>query len=250
MFLEPRYFDFLSWKANDQHPPHDVQLGEHLIADVYEQLRASDYWDKALLVILHDEHGGLYNHVLPPATVSPDGLNHQGFDFTRLGLRVPAVLVSPYITKNTVESTTLYDHTSLLATVKDIFSLPRFLTKRDAQAATFTALLNNPMRADADTPRTLSRPGDPIASGFHDTPGAATMTADKVVGQLNAGQKSIAALSEFQNSLVGLANTLDVQDSPRMRVLRLARSIDHEHDAAVLVREVATQFVEAASRAL
>jgi phospholipase C len=249
-FLEPRYFDFLSWKANDQHPPHDVQLGEQLIADVYEQLRASDYWDKALLVILHDEHGGIYDHVLPPATVSPDGLNHQGFDFTRLGLRVPAVLVSPYIVKGTVESTTVYDHTSLLATVKDIFSLPRFLTKRDAQAATFTKLVDNPMRADADTPRTLSRPGDPVAGAFHAIAGAATMTAEKVVEQLGTGQKSVQALSEFQASLVGLANTLDVQDSARMRVLRLARSIDDEHDAAVHVREVTTQFVESALRAL
>ena len=53
-------------------------------------------------------------------------------------------------------------------------------------------------------------------------------------------------LSEFQTSLVGLANTLDVHDSPRMRVLRLAHSIVDEHDAAVHVREVATQFVESA----
>ena len=245
-FLEPRYFNFLSWKANDQHPPHDVQLGEHLIADVYEQLRASDYWNKALLVILYDEHGGIYDHVLPPAAVSPDGLNNQGFAFDRLGLRVPAVLVSPYIKRNTVESTTVFDHTSLLATVKELFDLPSFLTKRDAQAATFTRLLDNPVRADADTPRTLPRPGDPVATAFHQVPGAATMTGDKVAEQLGSGQASTANLSEFQTSLVGLANTLDVQDSPRMRVLRLAHSIVDEHDAAVHVREVATQFVESA----
>jgi phospholipase C len=242
-FLEPRYFNFLSWKANDQHPPHDVQLGEHLIADVYEQLRASRYWEKSLLVILYDEHGGIYDHMRPPAAVSPDGLSQQGFTFTRLGLRVPAVLVSPYIKQNTVDSTTVYDHTSLLATVKDIFALPRFLTERDKHAATFTHLLDNAIRADTTT--ILTRPPHPEATLFHDVPGAATMTADHVVEQLADGQASTdEGLSEFQDSLVALANTLDVRESPRLRVLRLARVINTEHDAAVHVREVATKFVE------
>jgi phospholipase C len=197
-----------------------------------------------LLVILYDEHGGTYDHVLPPATVSPDGLNHQGFDFTRLGLRVPAVLVSPHIRKQTVESTTVYDHTSLLATVKDIFNLSGFLTKRDAQASTFTHLLDNPMRPDADMPRTLSRPDHPEATPFHEVAGAAAMTADRVVEQLNAGLASSQILSEFQDSLVGVANGLDIPESPRQLVLRLARAIDDEHDAAVHVRDVATKFVE------
>ena len=49
-FIEPRYFDFLRWKANDKHPPHDVRLGEHLIADVYESLRRSPAWDSTLFI--------------------------------------------------------------------------------------------------------------------------------------------------------------------------------------------------------
>ena len=53
-FIEPRYFDFLRWKANDQHPPHDVRWGEHFIADVYESLRRSSLWDSSLLFVLHD----------------------------------------------------------------------------------------------------------------------------------------------------------------------------------------------------
>ena len=43
-FIEPRYFNFFKRKANDQHPPHDVRLGEHLIADVYEALRNGPQW--------------------------------------------------------------------------------------------------------------------------------------------------------------------------------------------------------------
>lgn len=250
-FLEPRYFDFLSWKANDQHPPHDVQLGEHLIADVYEQLRASSYWAKSLFVLLYDEHGGIYDHVLPPPTVNPDPTNQQvsldpPFDFTRLGLRVPAVIVSPFI-KTPAPGTigvdsTVYDHSSLLATVRELFNLSKPLTNRDAHAATFTHLLvNDPARP---APTTLQRPPDPLGNQFHSDPGAATMTADKVVAQKEAGMASPDPLSEFQESIVAIANKLDVPESAKMRVLRLARAIDDEHDAAVHVREIATKFVE------
>jgi phospholipase C len=243
-FIEPRYFNFLAWKANDQHPPHDVQLGEHLIADVYEQLRQSKYWGQLLFVVLHDEHGGIYDHVAPPAAVNPDGLVsiNPPFDFTRLGLRVPAIIVSPYVRKGAVDSTTVYDHTSLLATVRDLFGLPRSLTKRDAAAATLASLLDNPRRDDS--PAVLARPPHPEATAFHEVAGAAAMTGDRVRDQMDAGERSDEDLNEFQESLVSLASRLDVPESPRMRVLRMARAIDDEHDAAVYVREVATKFVE------
>jgi len=243
-FLEPRYFNFLSWQANDQHPPHDMQLGEHLIADVYEQLSQSSYWNKSLLVILHDEHGGIYDHELPPPAVNPDGKVSidPPFAFDRLGVRVPAVLVSPLIAKSTVDST-LYDHTSLLATVRELFNLPDALTERDRRANTFTALLDNAVRMDKPA---VTRPGDqPEATEFHEVKGAAAMTADRVLDQLGTHPSGVGQdLSEFQDSLVDLANQLDVPESPRLRVLRLARQIDDEHDAAVHVREVAAKFVE------
>lgn len=71
------------------------------------------------------------------------------------------------------------------------------------------------------------------------------MTADRVLDQLDTNPSGIRQdLSEFQDSLVDLANQLNVSESPRLRVLRLARQIDDEHDAAVHVREVAAKFVE------
>lgn len=260
VFLEPRYFDFLQWKANDQHPPHDVSLGEHLIADIYEQLRASDYWAKALFVVLYDEHGGIYDHVRPPEDVpNPDGgiSTDPPFDFTRLGLRVPALLVSPFLPAGAIDDA-IYDHTSLLATVKDIFKLPSFLTERDRFAQTFTNRFLKSPRTDA--PLTLERPagarppapaqqpGDPAAVMFHEEPAAARMTAGRVralaAAQTDPWVEPPPQLSEFQQSLVDFSHTLDTGDSPRLRVLRLARRIDDEHDAAVHVRETAARFVE------
>src|SRR5262249_33411553 len=80
--------------------------------DVYNAIRGNnDLWNQTLLVILFDEHGGFYDHVPPPAAIPPDG-HQEEYTFERLGVRVPAVLVSPWVGKR-VEKT-LFDHTSLL----------------------------------------------------------------------------------------------------------------------------------------
>jgi phospholipase C len=99
-FLEP------SWSStgNSQHPNYNVALGEQLIHDVYEAVRGGPGWAQTLLVITYDEHGGCYDHVAPPSgAIPPDhDAGEFGFDFTRFGLRVPAVLVSPLIAPGTV----------------------------------------------------------------------------------------------------------------------------------------------------
>jgi hypothetical protein len=79
----------------------------------------------------------------------------DGFRFDRLGVRVPAVLVSPWVGRGKVAHAT-FDHTSLLATVKKIFGLPDFLTRRDAAANTFEDQLLTEARKTEDTPATLS----------------------------------------------------------------------------------------------
>ena len=241
-FIEPRYFDFFGKKANDQHPPHDVSLGELLIAEVYEALRHSPLWDQSLLLILSDEHGGLYDHQPPLSAVNPDGQNatEPVFQFDRLGLRVPAVLVSPYIPQGTIDHQD-YDHTSVLATVKKAFNLPNFLTQRDAKAHTFEQNLS----LDAprsNTPATLPRPGDAVTIALHRTLARLPVTTDTIAVVMEAGAPSRAPLTAYQQSLVTLANRLKMRESPRLASLRTARLIEQEHDAAVQVREAAARF--------
>jgi len=241
-FIEPRYFDFFGKQANDQHPPHDVSLGELLIAEVYEALRNSPLWHQSLLVILSDEHGGLYDHMPPPSAVNPDGKHATDpvFQFDRLGLRVPAILVSPYIPPGTIDHQ-VYDHTSVLATVKKAFNLPNFLTQRDANAQTFeqNLSLEAPRR---DTPVTLPRPGDALTMARHRTLARLPVTTDTVTVVMEAGTPSRAPLTEYQQSLVTLANSLKIRESPRLAALRTTRLIEQEHDAAVQVREAAARF--------
>jgi phospholipase C len=165
-FIIPRFLNTPQAMANSMHAPEDVRHGDNLIADVYEALRANDaLWRKSALIVLFDEHGGFYDHVAPPAAVNPDGINSPApgdkasfappFAFDRLGLRVPVVIASPWVPKGRVDST-LFQHTSIAATLKEIFGLPKFLTKRDAAANSFTRLFSlGAPRADA--PMTLDR---------------------------------------------------------------------------------------------
>lgn len=135
VFLEP------SWGAsgNSQHPNYSVALGEQLIFDMYTALRSGPGWNQTLLILTYDEHGGCYDHVAPPTgAVPPDALAGEfGFDFTRLGPRVPAVLVSPWIAPGTVfrapAGSAPLEHTAILKTIEKRWGLAP-LTARDAAA--------------------------------------------------------------------------------------------------------------------
>jgi len=86
--------------SNDQHPDHDVSLGEQLYKDIYESLRASPQWNETLFVLTYDEHGGFYDHVKTPLNVPPPDNSKSypdKFAFDRLGVRIPTILVSPWI---------------------------------------------------------------------------------------------------------------------------------------------------------
>jgi len=127
-FIEPQYFGVAE---NDDHPPHNVMKAEKLIADVYNALRSNPaLWEQCLLVVLYDEHGGFYDHVGPPATIPPDAKTAV-WPFNQLGVRVPAILVSPHCDRR-IEHTQ-FDHTSLLKYLQEKWSLGS-LGERTAQA--------------------------------------------------------------------------------------------------------------------
>lgn len=137
--------------GTSMHALDDVRRGERLIKETYEAIRNSPHWEKSLLVIVFDEHGGFYDHVPPPEATPPGdvevaGNNRNGFKFDRLGVRVPAIVISPLIKKGTLDGTQ-YDHTSVLATVERAFGLPN-LTERDKNANDLLHLLQ------LETPRT------------------------------------------------------------------------------------------------
>ncbi|HEX9033199.1 MAG TPA: alkaline phosphatase family protein [Streptosporangiaceae bacterium] len=189
-FLEPAW----SSTGNSQHPNYDVALGEQLIHDVYETVRSGPGWPQTLLVITYDEHGGCYDHVPPPwgATPPDNSAGEFGFDFTRFGVRVPAVLVSPLIAPGTVyrvpDGCTPLDHTSILKTVQQRWGLPA-LTARDAAAPGFGDVLT---LASARTDDVLA--GVTVPTSGAPSPSAAEpshlqqVQADLISRQYPAGQ--------------------------------------------------------------
>ncbi|WP_233889041.1 alkaline phosphatase family protein [Paraburkholderia flagellata] len=184
-FIEPRFL----LDPNDQHPPHDVYAGESFLYDIWNAVSTSPAWPETLLVITYDEHGGTYDHVLPPANaVAPDAASNPGdqnFAFDSFGVRVPAVVVSPYIAPGTVfrsTNATPYDHTSILATLRDwldIAPADMLASQRVAAAPTLAPLLT------LDTPRAdLPAITAPPASGF---------IATSLARPLNDLQKSLVS---------------------------------------------------------
>jgi phospholipase C len=137
-FIEPRYFPdtLLGAIPNDEHPPHNVAYGEQLIASVYNAVRGGPGWPNTLLIVTYDEHGGCYDHVIPPPATPPGGPYPDGFRFDYFGARVPAVIVSPYLGPQSIVRPTgpvPFDHTSIIATLRSLFGLGT-LTNRDAAA--------------------------------------------------------------------------------------------------------------------
>jgi phospholipase C len=163
--------------ANSQHAPEDVRFGEHLIADVYDALAANtELWNQSVLIVTYDEHGGFYDHVIPGAAPNPDRQNspnpddHASFSvpafaFDRLGLRVPAVIASPWISKGADENRAL-QHTSVIRTVTEMFGLNELvaldgeLNDRSRSAASFADLFTrlDAPRPPGDMPAALDRP--------------------------------------------------------------------------------------------
>ena len=153
VWIEPKYgadkFDITGpgnfTCGNSMHPLDDVTRGEKLIKKVYEVIRNSPHWEKSLLIVTFDEHGGFYDHVAPTPATPPgdtftqDYIQHQ-FRFDRYGVRVPTLVISPLIRKGVIDKTE-YDHTSTLATIEKLFGMAS-LTERDRVANDFRHLLS------------------------------------------------------------------------------------------------------------
>ena len=162
IFIEPSYDVLNDYRdGTSEHPLGDVTRGEALIKATYEAIRNSAFWGKSVLILTWDEHGGFFDHAIPPLAPAPGDTdasskyNQYGFTFQQYGARVPAVIISPLIPKNRIDHR-LYDHASIPATVEALFGLPS-LTARDAAANRLDTLftLSTPR---TDCPQTLPKP--------------------------------------------------------------------------------------------
>ena len=144
-FIDPAMH---SAPENDDHPPFaDMLSGQVFIKRIYDALRSNQsLWLKTLLIITYDEHGGFYDHVIPPvadALSMPGATGQFKADMTiPYGLRVPAFVVSPWAPAGKGPDVTV-DHCSILKTILARFcgAEKPFLSDRVNTSLTFESFL-------------------------------------------------------------------------------------------------------------
>jgi len=112
----------------------------------------------------------------------------QTFTFDRYGVRVPAVIVSPYVAPGTIfgkSSAVPFDHTAIIATVRKRFGISEALTARDAQAPDLDSVLILPRPTNLGPLRLKALPYAP-------SPATAAVAQTK---PLNSMQKALVGLA-------------------------------------------------------
>lgn len=249
-FIEP---DHQGDDSNSQHPGNnppqsggaDFVRGEELVAHIYEVLRRHpEVFEKTLLVVTYDEHGGLFDHVPPPRGVPAPKpmrrkplsfgllsrrfaalfIEHRStrFPFRMLGPRVPTVVVSPLVPAATIDGG-LHDHTSVVATLRHLFAPDAApLTARDAWATTFhhLASLDQP-RGGADLPDVSPPPRRPPATAAPSRQ-PSLVAQGPAPGELSRQLDELAGLvsAELDAMGVGIAPTLPGGVVPAADALR------------------------------
>ncbi|MGA9223276.1 MAG: acid phosphatase [Pseudomonas graminis] len=99
----------------------DVAAGDRHIDRTIKVLRNSPQWKNMVIVVTVDENGGWWDHIAPP----------KG-DRWGPGTRVPAIVISPFARKGTVDHT-VYDTASILRLITRVHGLEKLdgLTERD-----------------------------------------------------------------------------------------------------------------------
>ena len=163
VYIDPHFFGN---GPNDDHPDHDIAMGQALIASVYAALAQSPQWNEVLLVITYDEHGGFFDHVPPPTTADGDP------DFEQLGFRVPAVVAGPYVKSGCVDSTT-FEHVSVLRTIQRRFGLAPFNARMEA-ANDLSSCIDPGALSSPKPPATLPLVKVPVSRVFASRPQRST----------------------------------------------------------------------------
>jgi phospholipase C len=148
-FIDPHFVE-LPPNSNCDGPPGDVKDGQILVQRVVDAVMKGPKWNKTLLIITYDEHGGFYDHVPPPTAVKFSTES----PIETYGVRVPAFIISPWVARGKAvpvdlnDTTQYFDHTSILRTIANRFMSgnPPFMGNRYAAAHDLSSVLSDTLR--------------------------------------------------------------------------------------------------------
>jgi phospholipase C len=218
--VEPAMHHF---PQNDDHssnetPAVDMYRGQQFLQGIYDALRANpDKWQKTLLLITYDEHGGFYDHVVPPLAEARSkapvigiggggggGAGTPGVQVptsvaTPYGPRVPTFVVSPWVPAGKGPGIVL-DHCSILKTVLARFCPTRpFLSDRVHASRSFDAFLSATAPRVDVTPLAKLPPLPPLAKAGP----AKIITAPISRKRMRAGEVGFHELTGMLARLLG-----------------------------------------------
>jgi phospholipase C len=103
------------------HPPHLVSEGQFWVTSLVNAIMRSPNWKSTAIFLTWDDWGGFYDHVAPP-TVDGNGY----------GLRVPALVISPYAKRGYIDHQTL-SFDAYLKFIEDVFMGGRRIDSSDGR---------------------------------------------------------------------------------------------------------------------
>lgn len=154
-WIDPFFGHLNRSKQNDDHPPADVMAGQELALKLYNAVVTGPKWKKTLLVIIYDEHGGLFDHVEPPTA------DDDSPAFRKYGVRVPAFVVSPFVERSKLSST-VFDHTSIIKTI-----LLKFCRRADGSIPDMGARVRNANHLGGLLTLDVAREATPVSAFQH-----------------------------------------------------------------------------------
>jgi phospholipase C len=103
----------VSWIAPSsnvsEHPAALVSTGQAYVTALINTIMQSPYWNDTVIFLSWDDWGGFYDHVAPPK------VDQGGY-----GFRVPAITISPWVKKGTIDAQVL-SHDAYLKFIEDVF---------------------------------------------------------------------------------------------------------------------------------
>ena len=131
-FVDPSFANEGGGTSGDEHPHGDIRAGQAFMSDVVHAFMESPQWERGALFIVYDEWGGFFDHVRPPRVPDIRNDSDPNKDFGQMGIRIPAVTVSPFVRRGHV-SHSIFGFESILKMIEYRFGLGP-LTRRDAYA--------------------------------------------------------------------------------------------------------------------
>lgn len=144
---------YMAPSGASEHPPGSLVTGQRFVRGLLNSLMSSSAWDSSAFMVAYDDWGGWYDHVLPPRR-GPNGD----------GLRVPAMLISPYAREHFIDHSTL-DFTSMLKFIEQNWRLQP-LGRLDATAGSLMRAFDfqQPPRPPEIIPLQRATPPPPAAT--------------------------------------------------------------------------------------